>query len=290
MEKKYFRIGLILIFCVGFIFFLVKIFLPKKLPLSPSQFSEKEPLLPEEVISTYFSLIAKGEYENSENYLLSDFSNVEIFEENYRFLKAEIWARKRDFFKPELKFLEKNLENGEGRVNLKVKIAEGEEPLFFLFKLPKETRFEIDLAKEGGKWKIKKITSSELILESNFGKEIELKNKVFAKLGKLNPYTGTEIKPSEVNNKLLFLVAEFKNSSDEVFTLSPLSEWKITNKEGDFFYARSTENTEVSYYSKIKLDPGEVKKLKIFFEIPDGFIPESVIFQNTYKKIKFKID
>lgn len=296
--KKILIMGLVLILFLISIFILVKIFILK--PSPPPSPLEIPPLFSEEVVIKYFELEQEKNREESEKYLFSDLSKVEIFGENYQKqnLQYFLWTQpeEKEGPLPEYQIKSSQIEKSKAKIILEVTTSKMEGSLFFNFYLPKKVIFETDLVKEGGYWKIIRIDSPDLVSKSEPGEEIEIKENIFVKPIKIGDYISKERKPVP-GFKFLYLEIEFENKSIEAINLYQFIDWRIIDEKNQIYYpipkpGLATQQTliESSILIDFTLNPGSTKEIHLFFEVPEEILIKEVIFRSQYKKIIFKID
>lgn len=296
--KKFLIRGAILVFCLILIFIILKIFILKpSLPPSPL---EIPPLFSEEVVIKYFELEQEKNREESEKYLFSDLSKVEIFGENYQKqnLQYFLWTQpeEKEGPLPEYQIKDSHIEENEASITIEVTTSKMEGSLFFNFYLPKKVVFETDLVKEGGYWKIIRIDSPDLVSKSELGEEIEIKENIFVKPIKIKDYISKERKPVP-GFKFLYLEIEFENKSIEAINLYQFIDWRIIDEKNQIYYpipkpGLATQQTliESSILIDFTLNPGSTKEIHLFFEVPENVSLKELVFKNLDKKIIFKID
>jgi hypothetical protein len=290
--KKFLKIGLISAVVLILIFFLIKIFILK--PPLPPDIPSSPPKEAKEVVIKYFSLEQEKNRRESEKYLFSDFTKVEIFGKNYQNLKIFYWTQleEKEGSLPEYQIKDSLIKENEANITVEVITNRMENSLFFNFFLPEKIIFEVNLVKEGDYWKIVKINSLDLISKRNYREKVEIKENIFIKLISINYDLPKKIKPSEEGNKVLFLEIEFENKSTELFGFSSLNEWRVVDKDKDFYYPipDPTIVSEKIILPDIKLEPNTIERSNIFFEVSEDFLVKEVIFQNQYKENIFTID
>ncbi len=291
--KRFLKIGAILIFACILVFVLVKIFILKpSLPPPPSEI----PLLsPKEVVIKYFTLEQEKNREESEKYLFSDFSRVEILGENYQKQNLHYYPwyqpEEKEGLLPEYQIRESEIGENKAKITLEATTNKVEGSLFFNFYLPEKIIFEIDLGKEGDYWKITKIDSPDLVLESGFEEKIEIKENVSVKPIKIEDYISKERKPVS-GFKFLSLEVETENKSTEVINLYQFIDWRIIDEKNQIYYPIPKPGSEATQQiiPDFKLSPHNTKITHLFFEVPEEISVREVVFENQYKKVIFKID
>lgn len=148
-RKKYFLIVGVSILTLILIFVILRFFVFKQRPPS-------EPpvvLSPEEVAINYFSLEFNRNRNESEKYLFSDFSKVEILGENYLSTRISLQTQpaKKAGLKPDFKITNQEVQDNEAKISLEVLTNEMEGSLFLSFYLPKKTAFQHRLGKRRGR-------------------------------------------------------------------------------------------------------------------------------------------
>ena len=301
-RKKYFLIGGVSIFALILIFVVLRLFVFKQQPPSPPLVV----LTPEEVVTNYFSLEFNRNRSESEKYLFSDFSKVEILGENYLNVRTSLQtqAPKKAGLKPEYKIVNQEVQDNEARISLETSTNEMGGSLFLSFYLPEKLLFNVSLIKEGVDWKILRVDSPDLILTNKLGEKVEIIKGVFIQPIKIIDYK--DKKPANSLNKFLRLEVEFENKTSGAATFSSPMEWRVLNQDKQFYYpiinidwqtiGQNQEQPptpltepEISFLPDIKLNPDETKKASIFFELPKEFLVKELVFQNLDKKIIFEI-
>ena len=272
--KKFLKKGLILILICILVFVLVKIFILKPPPEAPAA----SPIPPEEVAIKYFELEQQRKREEAEEYLVSYFSQVRILGGEYEKLRSSFWVQAKESGPlPEYLIKESKVVKNDVNLILEVITNKMEGSLFFNFRLPKKVIFKVVLWKINDHWRIIKIDSPDLILESKLGEKKEIKENVFVEAIKIEDHI------SEI---------EYENRSTEPVSFYSLGNWKIVDKEGKIYYPIPGPDFEITQpmLPDIELNLGGKEKVSLSFGIPEDVLVKEVIFRNIDRKIIFEID
>jgi len=280
-KKKVFKIGLILLVMVV-ILILAKIFIFKSEPLDQAL-----PTSPEEVAIQYLQSEEGQNREEAEKYLISDKSQVEILGKKYQSASPLWWINPEKVKDPaaDYQVRDKDVQDDTTNITIEAVTNKMEDSIFFSFVIPKKLTFEVILVNEEGQWKITKVNSPNLVLESSFGEKTRVQAGIFIKPIKFEKYSA---RSSEGPSKFFRLQVEFENNSFSPIEFTPLTEWRVVDKNKDF-YTPGLDPKGVTP-AKVQLKPNSSQISYVFFEIPKDFVAKEIIFENSYKRIIFQIE
>jgi len=269
-RKKFLKIGLISIIALVLIFLLIKFFILKPSKPSPPTITL---ISPAETVIEYLQQEQEGKRGKAEIYLHPNFYLVRILDQYYsnirwKFLNLE----EKTGPLPEFKIINSQIGENEAVITLEEITNRERGAIFFDFPLPEKITFEITLTKFENQWKIIKVDSPDLVFKTKVGEEVEIKKGIFVTLIKIEDST---------------LEIEYENKSNEVFNYNPFDEWKIISWDGKSYTL--IQNLLKPALSGGRLNPGNMKRGYLSFELPKDILIREIVFRIPEKKIIFQI-
>jgi len=272
-RTKYFlKIGVISVVVFILIFLLVKIFIKAPLEIFTLP-PEIDPDSPEGVAIKYLWEEQRGKRWEAEDYLHPNFFLVRVFDQYYPDIRGKfLVSKEKEDLLPEFKVINRQIEENEAIITLEEITNRERGNIFFGFPLPERLNFEIMLLKLENQWKIIKVDSPDLVFKTKVGEKVEIKKDVFVTLIKIEDST---------------LEIEYENKSNEVFNYNPFDEWKIISWDGKSYTL--IQNLLKPALSGGRLNPGNMKRGYLSFELPKDILIREIVFRIPEKKIIFQI-
>ena len=294
--KKWLIIGVGGIVLLSILFIVFKFFIFK--PPTPKEietgFPEGiAPSSPEGVAIKFLLASQEGERNEERQYLFPDFSKVKIFKESYiSVISKYIWKSKsKEGTPPEFKVLEKKKNANEAIIKIEEITNRRKGDLFFGFLLPEKINFEITLQKVDKNWKIIKVDSEDLVIQTKIGEKVKLNDLTSIKIVSFNEGLPQNINLEipEPGKKFVFLKVEYENLSQKENRIDFLNNWSISSEKENVSVPIIFDKKGIKIEREKTLAPNEKTELFLIFEVPQTFSLKTATFQNNQRKIIFEI-
>jgi len=272
----------------------------------------KPKMKPGEVAVSFFKASEGLTDEDINDFLSENKKEIKIFEEKYQGdINLPLKGGKK-VEEPTFTVQKEEIGKTEATVEIAEVIGGKQELTFYGLSLPQNVVFKILLSKEGNwekgfSWKIKEISSPDLLKKVKFGNKVEVEEGIFVKVSKPEEYTpkypGKGLGKDE---RLLTVLVEFENKSSKKYEYTSRYgsnfSWILKDNKGKTFPAIVTSNgiaikepaLEKWRYSPATqqileggqktVAPGGGREGYLTFKVPKDFFLEELIFQ-TKKQI-----